>query len=179
MKLDTPLVTADLELRCLEACHAAGPYLTWMNDPEVLAFTESRFARHDAADLAAFIAAMNESPTNLLLGLFDRRDDAHIGNIKLGPIEPAHERAWIGILIGDRTRWGRGLASQAIDALARYGLERLGLRRVLAGIYADNGASLRAFGKAGFTEIGRIPGHSRSGERWVDDIIVARGAMEP
>lgn len=178
MRLNSPLVTSDLALRSLDASHAGGAYLAWMNDPEVLAFTESRFARHDSAGLAAFIAAMNESPTNLLLGLFDRQDDAHIGNIKLGPIEPEHKRAWLGILIGDRARWGRGLAAQAIDALARHGLEHLGLRRVLAGIYADNTASLRAFAKAGFIEIGRIPSHSRSGECWVDDIIVARGARE-
>ena len=176
MRLETPLVTPALELRTLEARHAGGAYLAWMNDPQVMAFTESRFARHDAASLAAFIAAMNESPANLLLGLFDRADDAHIGNIKLGPVESAHARAFIGIVIGDRSRWGRGLASQAIGAVARHGLTHLGLRRVLAGIYADNAGSLRAFRKAGFTEIARIPCHSRSGDAWVDDIIMARGA---
>ena len=176
MRLESPLLTPSLELRTLDTSHAGGAYLAWMNDPEIMAFTESRFARHDAASLAAFIAAMNESPANLLLGLFDRDDDAHIGNIKLGPIESAHARAFIGIVIGDPARWGRGLASQAIDAVARHGLENLGLRRVLAGIYADNTGSLRAFVKAGFAEIARIPCHSRSGDAWVDDIIVARGA---
>ncbi len=176
MRLETPLVTPSLNLRTLEARHAGGAYLAWMNDSEVMAFTESRFASHDAASLEAFIAAMNDSPANLLLGLFDRADDAHIGNIKLGPIEAWHGRAWIGIVIGERTRWGRGLAREAIDALARYGLESLGLRRVLAGIYADNTGSLRAFAKAGFAEIARLPQHSRSGETFVDDVIMARGA---
>lgn len=176
MRLEAPLMTPDLALRTLDGGHAGGAYLAWMNDAEVMAFTESRFISHDAASLEAFIAAMNESPANLLLGLFDRTDHAHIGNIKLGPIEREHQRAWIGIVIGDRTRWGRGLAPQAIDAVARHGLETLGLRRVLAGIYGDNAGSLRAFAKAGFAEIARIPGHSRSGEVFVDDIIVARGA---
>lgn len=176
MRLAAPLETPGLILRSLDAGHAGGAYLAWMNDPEVMAFTESRFAAHDADSLAAFITAMNESPANLLLGLFSRQDHAHIGNIKLGPIETAHGRAWIGIVIGDRSRWGQGLASQAIDAVARHGLETLGLRRVLAGIYADNPGSLGAFGKAGFREIARLPGHSRSGNTWVDDIIMARGA---
>ena len=176
MILETPLQRPDLVLRTLDGSHAGGAYLAWMNDPEIMAYTESRFASHDAASLEAFIAVMNESPANLLLGLFDRSDDTHIGNIKLGPIEREHQRAWIGIVIGDRTRWGRGLAAQAIDAVARHGLETLGLRRVLAGIYADNAGSLRAFAKAGFAEIARIPGHSRSGEAFIDDIIVARGA---
>ena len=176
MKLEIPLVTQDLTLRSLNTSHAGGPYLTWMNDPEVMAFTESRFTAHDAASLVSFIGAMNDSPTNLLLGLFSRDDDTHIGNIKLGPVETGHQRAWIGIVIGDRSRWGRGLATQAIDAVAHHGLQNLGLRRVLAGIYADNQASLRAFLKAGFLEIARLPDHSRSGPDWVDDIIMARGA---
>jgi len=176
VKLATPLVTEGLTLRTLDAGHAGGPYLAWMNDPEIMAYTESRFAAHDRASLAAFIAAMNDSPANLLLGLFSRDDDAHIGNIKLGPVEAGHQRAWIGIVIGDRDRWGQGLAGQAIDAVANHGLENLGLRRVLAGIYADNQGSLKAFLKAGFREIARLPGHSRSGQDWVDDIIMARGA---
>lgn len=176
MKLDVALATQGLSLRTLEERHARGPYLAWMNDAEVMAFTESRFAGHNAASLATFIAAMNDSPANLLLGLFCRDDGTHIGNIKLGPIETAHARAWIGIVVGDRRRWGQELATQAIDAVARHGLDDLGLRRVLAGIYGDNQGSLRAFAKAGFREIARIPAHSRSGQAWVDDIIVARGA---
>jgi len=174
VRLDAPLITARLELCALDESHADGPYLAWMNDPEVMRYTEARFASHDRAGLAAFVETMNGSADNLLLGLFARDDGGHIGNIKLGPLERPHGRSWIGIVIGDRSRWGRGLATEAIGAVADHGLRTLGLRRVLAGIYGDNEGSRRAFERAGFREIARIPGHCRSGEAWVDDIIMAR-----
>jgi len=175
MRLAVPLVTERLTLRTLEPSDAAGAYLAWMNDPEVMRFTESRFATHDRSSLEGFIEAMNESPDNLLLGLVCSRDGSHIGNIKLGPVDPHHSRAWLGIVVGARERWGQGLASEAIDAVALDGLGRLGLRRIGAGIYADNTGSLRAFAKAGFREVARLPGWSVNEGRAVDDVIMMRG----
>jgi|APSaa5957512535_1039671.scaffolds.fasta_scaffold46831_2 [ribosomal protein S5]-alanine N-acetyltransferase len=175
MKLVEPLMTERLMLRTLEPADAGGAYLAWMNDPEIMRFTESRYASHDAAALKGFIEAMNASEDNLLLGLIATDQGSHIGNIKLGPIDRRHQRAWIGIIIGDRARWGQGLASEAIDAIAQCGLEDLGLRRIAAGIYGDNRGSVGAFAKAGFREVARLPGWSLSEGASTDDIIMMRG----
>lgn len=175
MKLGEPLMTERLMLRTLEPADAGGAYLTWMNDPEIMRYTESRFASHDAAALEGFIEAMNASADNLLLGLIAADQGNHIGNIKLGPIDRHHQRAWIGIIVGDRARWGQGLASEAIDAVAHHGLTNLGLRRIAAGIYAHNQGSVGAFAKAGFHEVARLPGWSLSEGVATDDIIMMRG----
>lgn len=175
MKLAGSLMTDRLILRTLESADASGAYLAWMNDPEIMRYTESRFASHDAAVLKGFIESMNTSGDNLLLGLIASEQGRHIGNIKLGPIDRHHQRAWIGIIIGDRARWGQGLASEAINAVAHYGLADLGLHRIAAGIYGDNQGSVGAFAKAGFHEVARMPGWSLSEGAATDDIIMMRG----
>jgi RimJ/RimL family protein N-acetyltransferase len=128
--------------------------------------------------LKRFIRAANESADRLLLGIHERDGDRHIGNIKLGPIDRPNRRGEIGILIGEESRWGRGYAREAIDALCRYGFANLGLHKLTAGCIADNLASLKAFAAVGFRDEARLRRHFHFEGRWVDGIRVARFADE-
>jgi [ribosomal protein S5]-alanine N-acetyltransferase len=146
-----------------------------MRDEDVTHYLEVRFAPPDAAALEAFIRKMNGSDDNLLLGLFPKRDPKrHIGNIKLGPIDRRHASAAIGIVIGAKEFWGKGLASQAVAAVAEYGFAALGLDRVEAGFYADNLASQAAFRHAGFVAEGSRLAARRCGGTRTDEIIMGR-----
>jgi RimJ/RimL family protein N-acetyltransferase len=175
MRLAVPLRTRNLILRSLDASHAAGPYEGWMRDDDVTRYLEIRFAPPDAAALELFINRMNESTDNLLLGLFPSNEpERHIGNIKLGPIDSRHAVAAIGVLIGAKDYWGRGLAGEAVAAVAELAFDDFGLERVEAGFYADNVASQRAFRRAGFVEEGRLIAARRIGRTRTDEIVMAR-----
>jgi RimJ/RimL family protein N-acetyltransferase len=171
----TPIITKDLILRSLDVAHAHGAYAQWMLDPEVTRFLEVRFAPPDAAGLEAFIAKMNGSEDDLLLGLFPRtKPQRHIGNIKLGPINQRHRSAPIGIAIGAKDCWGRGFATQAVTALSDYAFDALGLERLEAGFYADNEASQRVFRHAGFVLEGRRRGGRLLNGIRTDEILMGR-----
>jgi RimJ/RimL family protein N-acetyltransferase len=173
--LAAPLETRDLILHSLDLRHANGPYAAWMADDDVTRYLEVRFAPPDAKALEAYIGSMNYSADNLLLGLFPKGDpQRHIGNVKLGPIDPRHASGVIGILIGAKEFWGKGLAGQAVAAVADYGFAALGLERLEAGFYADNLASQRAFLRAGFVQEGRRLGARRCGGTRADEIIMGR-----
>jgi RimJ/RimL family protein N-acetyltransferase len=179
MHLETPLETEHLILRTLAPEAGDGPYLEWMNDADVMRFTESRFTQHTAAGLRDYVEAMNASPNSLLMGLFYKVPEEHIGNIKLGSIDPHHHRADVGIIIGRAEYWGRGLATEAIRALTEYAFGTLGLHRVSAGCYETNRASIRAFQKAGFHEDARLEGYRLSDDIWIDDVVLCRLAGSP
>lgn len=156
----TPLVTARLNLRPLDARDASPVYLAWLRDPEINHFLESRhFPPADLSALADVVAAFDADPASLLFGAFLREGGTHIGNVKLGPIDPRNGRADLGFLIGDRARWGQGYASEAIAAVRDAGIRDLGLRKVTAGCYAANGASARALEKAGFAREAVLRAH--------------------
>ena len=175
MRLAVPLRTKRLILRSLEASHAKGPYEAWMRDAEITRYLEVRFAPPDAAALELFIARMNDSTDSLLLGLFPLEEpERHIGNIKLGPIDSRHAVAAIGVLVGAKDCWGRGLAGEAVAAVAELGFDDFGLERVEAGFYADNVASQQAFKRAGFVEEGRLVAARRIGDTRTDEILMAR-----
>lgn len=156
MKLESPLIGERLLLRNLGAEDATDRYLAWLSDAVVTRHLEVRFSPPDSVDdLVKFIFANNASSDTLMLGIFLRSDGRHIGNIKLGPINRHHGTGDIGLVIGDRSEWGKGHAHAAIELLTDYAFTRLNIAKLTAGCYADNEGSRRAFLKAGFFEEGR------------------------
>jgi ribosomal-protein-alanine N-acetyltransferase len=125
-------------------------YVGWLNDPVVNRYLESRFAAHTLESTREFVRAMNESADNLLLGIRSAQTGGHVGNIKIGPLNRQHGTGEIGILVGERSAWGKGIATAAIRIMCDIARESLALRKVTAGCYASNVGSQRAFEKAGF-----------------------------
>jgi RimJ/RimL family protein N-acetyltransferase len=85
-------------------------------------------------------------------------DGDHIGFTNINQINWRHRVGITGTIIGRRDLWGQGYATDAIRARTRYAFERLGLRLLLCEVILGNAASLRAVQKAGYREVGRIPG---------------------
>jgi ribosomal-protein-alanine N-acetyltransferase len=151
-------------LRPLLPDDVTATYVSWLNDPAITAFLETRFIAQNEATVRAFVAAQTADPDSLLFRMALIEDDIHIGNIKLGPINRHHASAQISLFIGDRKWHGKGLAIEAISAVTRWAFDTCGLKRIEAGCYSENFASLQAFLKAGFT----IEGFRRSSHMTVD-----------
>ena len=65
--------------------YATEEYASWLEDPEVHMYLETRSATVE--ELRAYIAEKDASPDALLCGIFLNDDDTHIGTIKLEPID--------------------------------------------------------------------------------------------
>ena len=158
MMIDDPIETARLQLRHLTEADVTESYLSWLNDPEVLRYLEVRFSKVGGLEeLGSFVKTVNDSTDTVMFGIFRKDTGRHIGNIKLGPVKFEHARAEIGFLIGDRSSWGAGYASEAIQAVAQFGLQRLNLAKIGAGCYETNVGSMKALLKAGFQQVATIP----------------------
>ena len=53
-------------------------------------------------------------------------------------------------MIGDKSFWGNGYASEAWALVVDYAFNRLGLRKLTAGVVSGNRASLKALQNLGF-----------------------------
>jgi len=170
-----PLVAGErLYLRGLSSDDVGEAYHRWLNDPEVTRYTESRFVPHSVARLREYVARFAGDRDHLFLAIVLRKDDRHIGNIKLGPINWIHRTGDVGIIIGEKACWGQGYASEAIGLLTGYAFGALNLRRVTAGCYATNVGSVRAFLKAGFQQEGMRRRQYWSENAYVDEILLGR-----
>lgn len=174
MILSAPIVGKIASLHSLDASTDKGIYLNWLHDPAVNRFLEARFRQHTVQSLDAYIERCNGSDDTLFLGIYFSESMQHIGNVKLGPIAHEHRRAEIGIMIGDKTAWGKGVATETIELLCTYAFEELSLHKVTAGIYENNTASLSAFLKAGFTQAARLPEQWYCDGNWIAGILTHR-----
>jgi RimJ/RimL family protein N-acetyltransferase len=148
-------------------------YLSWLRDAAVvrtLNLPDYLAAPVPAAKVAAYCEALMTSDRDLFLALHDRTDDAFVGTVKAGHIDWHAGTADIGIMIGRRDRWGRGLATDAIHALARHLFGRVGLRKLTAGSMASNPAMIRAFERLGFVREGVFRRQDRLGDTYIDHI---------
>jgi len=152
-------------------------YCRWMNDPSTNRFLESRFHPHSIETLKEYIIKRDGDNLNAFFAIVLKSGDRHIGNIKLGPIDPHHHLADIGILIGEKDCWNKGYALEAINLMVEYAFAKLNLHKVTAGCYAPNKGAIRAFEKAGFVQEGIRKAHCFFEGKYVDDILL--GLINP
>jgi len=148
-----------LQLRELMVSDVTGDYVSWLNDPKINQYLESRFSKYTLKDVQEFVRETNQKSSNILFGIFIKKSMKHIGNIKIGPINHNHKTAPIGILIGDKNEWGNGYASEAIKIVTQFGFDKLNLVKIYAGCYESNIGSKKAFKKAGYEVEGFFRSH--------------------
>lgn len=160
-----------VSIRLLTLDDVSIEYLSWLRDPEVCQYLESRWSVYTMEDLTNYVKSVNDG-NNFLFGVF--LDNKHIGNIKIGNVNWIHRFADVGIMIGDKSIWGRGYGTKAIELATEYAFNELNLHHLIAGIYANNIASYKAFLKAGYREIGRFTKRRFFRGIYVDEILMER-----
>lgn len=80
----------------------------------------------------------------------DKKTVKTIGSVDLFEFDPFHNRAGIGILIGETDERKKGYASVALDKMILYAFEILRLHQLFCNISEDNSESLALFMKKGF-----------------------------
>lgn len=154
----------------IDVTHVEGNYITWLDDPEITQYLETRFFPTSVEEAKEYLKSTLNNDDVLLLAIMYKGNDEHIGNVKLGPINWIHRRAEIGILIGEKEYWGRGIATECIQEITEYAFETLNLHKLTAGCYENNVGSIKAFKKAGFNEEGRRIQHAHCNGEYTDVI---------
>lgn len=172
--MDTPILQGEhIFLRRLTEDDVTEDYVRWMNDPEINQYLESRFVTHTIESTKSFIRSVTND-NNYQFGIFIKETGKHIGNIKIGCINHYHKTADIGFLIGEKSFWGKGIASEAIKLVTRFGFETLGLHKLWGGAYAPNIGSVKAFLKNGYIQEGKKISHCICHGEYVDTFLFGK-----
>lgn len=155
-----PLTAQDITIRPLVMADAGmlfealAPYpdlcqfLTW-NMPKTVAETAQKLIQH-------------HRPNDLSLGVF-LKNDVFIGRITLRNLRQQQQAAEKNSAF--TSFWmlppyeGQGYELLALKMICHYSFEDLGLRKILAGIFANNPLAQKVLEDAGFRLIGRLRKH--------------------
>lgn len=130
------------------ARHLTPRYVSWLNDPQVVRYSEQRHVRHTLASCRAYAESFQGTASFFWALQLKGAQPRHIGNLA-AYVDPHNRIAELAILIGETAEGGRGLGTEAWRAALRHLLDGLGLRKVHAGTMAENAPMLRVFEKTG------------------------------
>jgi ribosomal-protein-alanine N-acetyltransferase len=145
----------DFYLRALESSDLQGGWPYWFNDPDVTKYSGSGYYPNNLAAQTKYFERLMTSEADVVLAVIDRSGDRHIGNVGLHRIDHLHRTAYLGIVLGDKEAWGRGIGSRCWQAITDYGFSVLNLHKICATILEGNEASLKCALKAGYKVEGR------------------------
>lgn len=154
-KLLTPrdvIMGESIYLRLLLLSDCTPRYLNWLSDKDINRYLETRWTPQTLETITSFVGILLEDPDNYLFAIIEKKTNQHIGNIKVGPINPYHRYADVSYFIGEKRFWGKGYATEAIKLIKFFSFDTLGLNCLQAGVYENNVASSRALKRAGFVQ---------------------------
>lgn len=143
-------------------------YLSWLRDYEVMK-TIGRPEYYDQVtfeEVAEYVQRITESDVDEFFAI--RYEGAFVGTAKAGHIDREAGIADIGVMVGDRSVWRRGVASDALAVLCSHMFGAGGMRKLTCRVMANNPAMLRVFEKLGFQQEGLLRRHIPFEGRFVD-----------
>ena len=132
-------------------------YLSWLNDHQITRLIGSPLLnRTNGLDFVEESFQRFTQPNSM--GFFIRHvpDDRFIGTVKLDTISQYTRSATDGIMIGDKSYHGKGVAVSVYRLLLAYAFGELGLHRVNGGCNEHNIAMIKTFLKLGYLLEGRL-----------------------
>lgn len=143
-------------------------FLRWFADPEVTRYLLRRYPLSERQE-AAWLEAMSTSEVDIVWAVTRKPDGRLIGVSGIHRIDWQHRHAWPEILIGERSEWGKGYASEALTLVTGHAFRELGLEKVLASIYSGNDASIGMAERVGFRRCGLLRRHAYFDGAWHDE----------
>jgi len=122
-------------------------YISWLNDPKVVRFSNQRFRRHDEKSCLDYLKTFADND-NLFLAIHLAEGKRLIGTMT-AYVSSHHGTADMGLLIGERGLWGQGFGFEAWNLLLDYLLLDRKLRKITAGAVRCNASMTRIMERSG------------------------------
>ena len=135
-----------VSLRLMEEADYWGT-IGWLNDQEVTRWMQKPYPQTEQS-MKAYAESMKDP--NLYLAIYLNGQNKHIGNISMRDNRDYNYHSEISIVIGDKSEWGKGYATDAIKLLTDYCFNTRNIHKLRAGAVVCNEGCIKAFVGAGF-----------------------------
>ncbi|MFW6135296.1 MAG: GNAT family N-acetyltransferase [Chloroflexota bacterium] len=141
----------------------------WRNDPAIRKWLFSGDALTVESHLEWF---RRPKPDRLDYVICLRETKRPIGTVSFTRIECQEATAEVGILLGDRTQWGKGLATETYRRWLQFGFRDLELQYIYGRTLSTNHRNIRKNLRLGFCIEEILPDAYRRGEELHDVVIM-------
>ena len=146
MPSDFPVLRGQLvELHLFDESCITSEYLGWLRDIEVVRFSRQRYRNNSAENCLLYLKGF-DGTSNLFLTI--RTNGTMVGTMT-AYVSDQHSTVDIGLMIGARSYWGKGIGFDAWQTLMTYFIVERKIRKVTAGTLRANAGMVRIMEKSG------------------------------
>ena len=146
------IVTPRFSLRTLDVTDDLEVYLSWMKDVSSNQYILSARLDYSMEELRDYINKVNLLSSAVLLGIFEKKSNRHIGNIKYSNINSPMGSAEMGIMIGQKEFRGQGVGAEVLRACNLWIKTEHLIEKVELGVDSNNTPALSLYRKLGFKQ---------------------------
>lgn len=127
--------------------HINDKYIGWLNDPQVVKYSNQRFMHHDFESCSAYHQSFKDSK-NLFLAIHLKDNNKFIGTMTVY-YSSSYMVADLGLMIGNTSYWGKGIGQEVWQMMMTYLLEIKKIPKVTGGALSSNLGMVNIMKKTG------------------------------
>ena len=166
------LLGCHVQLRPFSQSDITDEYISWLNDPEVVRYSNQRFVNHTKETSLTYWESFLGSP-NLFFSVRSLDGSMAFGTMT-AYVSLAQGTTDLGILIGRKSLWGRGIGQDAWNTLVDFFLHTKRIPKVTAGTLSTNKGMIRIMERSGMVCESIQPKHELFEGKSVDLLYYAK-----
>lgn len=145
-------------------------YTRWINDFEVTRYLGQAARCYSLESEKKALEKLVTEGHNFAVVL--KGEERLIGNASVFDVQHLHQRAEIGLFIGEASDRGKGYGQEIIKLLVDYCFRYLNLNNIMLKVFSGNVAAINTYRKCGFKEIGKRARCYFVENKWHDEIYM-------
>lgn len=131
--------TKRLLLRPYYAGMVTDQHVAWLNDPEVVKYSEQRHKKHTLESTHIYVNDLWTNSGSKIWGIYIKGKEAHILIGTITAHTDTHNAVSnVGILIGDKANWGKGYGAESWQAVCNWLFDHGDIRKIEMGCHFMN-----------------------------------------
>jgi|TARA_B110000259_G_scaffold186751_1_gene238776 ribosomal-protein-alanine N-acetyltransferase len=147
------ITTERLLIKSLTINDVNEKYLSWVNNKKSNEYIQYSNKNRTLKELKDFVELKIKKKDTIFFGIFDKLNLNHIGNIKYEPINLQLSEAIMGIMIGDESYRGIGVAKETILSTSIWLNENLNICNIKLKVAIKNIIAIKTYVSLGFTQM--------------------------
>lgn len=147
---------------------------SWNNDPDIKEYIIPRRSEEELKDVTGemLMSSASKKPSKKVYIVLD--DKKPIGNYSIesgfeGLMSKHVKTAWIGVLIGEKDYWGKGISKMIMSHIEKE-CRAMGFEYIELGVFEFNERAIKLYRSMGYEELGTIPDFVFHNGHWMKDI---------
>jgi len=130
------IVGNTVQLRSFVESDISDAYISWLNDKEVVRYSNQRFLNHTVESSRNYLKGFLDT-NNIYMAIEDKKTKELLGSIT-AYIQTNHGVADIGLMIGNKKFWGKGIGFEAWTLMMEFLFKQCNVRKVTGGTLEVN-----------------------------------------